>query len=85
MLSGFPRGCCHSKVIYTECFTSGEYTRFKILAANASIDLWPQRIFEYLSEAIRLKYARPRPYVELRTSNLSSLGCIFDDVYYSFM
>ena len=50
--------------------------RFWILAANASIDFPERRIFEYSSEAIRPIYARYGPYVELRTSNLSSLVCI---------
>ena len=49
---------------------------FKILAANVSIDFSPHRILEYSSEAIRPIYAQSGSYVELRTSNLSSLGCV---------
>ena len=50
-----------------------------------SIDFSPRRILEYLSEAIRPIYAQSGPYVELRTSNLSSLGCILSYIieYYA--
>jgi hypothetical protein len=90
---------CHqssAEYLKSECFTSIEYTHgkrifvganicFKILAANASIDFSPRRILEYSSEAIRPIYARSGPYAELRTSNLSSLGCILSYIieYYA--
>jgi hypothetical protein len=58
----------------------GVNTRFKALAANASIDLRPRRILEYpheySSEAIRPKYTRYGPYFELCASNILSPGCI---------
>src|ERR1700748_2139474 len=55
---------------------AGANIRFGILVANASIDLAPRQILEYSSEAIRLKYVRYGPYIGLRTSNISSIGCI---------
>jgi hypothetical protein len=85
-----------SNGVWTECFTSIEYTRgkrifagtnihFKILVANASIDFSPCRILEYSLEAIRPIYTQSGPYVELRTSNLSSHGCILSYIieYYA--
>ena len=52
---------------------------------NASIDFSPQPILKYLSEAIRPIYARPGPYIELCTPNLSSLRCILSYIieYYA--
>src|ERR1700742_2494084 len=91
-LLGIPLPRCSQDSI-AECFTSIEYTRysrvhicFGILVANASIDLTPRRILEYLSEAIRLKYVRYGPYIGLQTSNISSIGFILSYTveYYAF-
>ena len=49
---------------------------FWILVANASIDFPERQIFEYFLGAIRLIYTWFGSYIELCTSNLSSLGCI---------
>ena len=84
-----PHEYCYTRILASNTrgkrIFAGTNIRFWILAANASIDSPERRIFEYLSEAIRPIYARYGPYVELCTSNLSSLRrsrgiCVDDSV-----
>jgi hypothetical protein len=51
----------HSQIILVGSEYSAANIRFSILVVNASIDLAPQQILKYSSEAIRLIYAPSKP------------------------